>query len=257
MVAARDRTVVPFRPAPRRRVHEEVADQLRDAILDGRFRPGEKLPPERELAREFQVNRSSIREAIGHLERHRLVVVRQGDGATVRPLVDASLDALPAMVFHAGRIDARLLGDMVEVLVPLLREMGRLAIERCRSGDVVGLRRLRDRIADESVAREERFAALRDVVVALADMTGNRVWQMLARRTRSFLASDPLRAMRERLGRDPGALVPVMDSCLEALEADRREQAVVGLDRLLALVATGMRAEGGAAAEERERGGNR
>ncbi len=42
--------VVPFTPCRRRRIHEDVARQLRDAILDGRFRSGEKLPPERELA---------------------------------------------------------------------------------------------------------------------------------------------------------------------------------------------------------------
>ena len=64
------------RPAHRRSVpaagaaalHEEVAEQLRDAILDGRFRAGQKLPPERELAAEFQVNRTSVREAIKVLE---------------------------------------------------------------------------------------------------------------------------------------------------------------------------------------------
>ena len=39
------RTVVPFRPPARRRIHESVAEQLRDAILDGRWQPGQKLPP--------------------------------------------------------------------------------------------------------------------------------------------------------------------------------------------------------------------
>ena len=72
--------VVPFRPPPRRRLHEEVAEQLRDAILDGRFAAGAKLPPERELAAEFRVNRTSVREAIKVLEGLGLVQVRQGDG---------------------------------------------------------------------------------------------------------------------------------------------------------------------------------
>ena len=53
---------LPFRPPLRQRLHEDVARQLRDAILDGRLRPGEKLPPERELAQEFRVNRTSVRE---------------------------------------------------------------------------------------------------------------------------------------------------------------------------------------------------
>ena len=56
--------VVPFRAPARRRLHEDVAEQLRDAILDGRFATGSKLPPERDLAAEFRVNRTSVREAI-------------------------------------------------------------------------------------------------------------------------------------------------------------------------------------------------
>ena len=80
--------------------------QLRDAILDGRFRAGQKLPPERELAQEFRVNRTSVREAIKVLEGLGLVSVRQGDGATVQPLIDASFDVLAPMIFHGGRIDA-------------------------------------------------------------------------------------------------------------------------------------------------------
>src|SRR5206468_1069849 len=70
--------VVPFRAPARRRLHEDVAEQLRDAILDGRFDAGTKLPPERELAAEFRVNRTSVREAIKVLEGLGLVTVRPG-----------------------------------------------------------------------------------------------------------------------------------------------------------------------------------
>jgi GntR family transcriptional repressor for pyruvate dehydrogenase complex len=235
--------LVLFEPPARRRLHQAVAEQLRDAIFDGRFPSGEKLPPERELAREFAVNRTSIREAIQTLERLGLVAVRQGDGATVQPLTDASLDALPAMIFHGGRIDGALMADLVEVVTPLLLEMGRLAIERLQPADLAELERLRDHAADVSRSREERAASLRDVVVLLSDMSRNRVWQMLARRMRAFLASPPLRAARERLGSDPGLLVPIMDTCLEALEAGRKEKAIAELQRLLALLGRALKLE--------------
>ncbi len=119
-----------FRPPARRRLHESVAEQLRDAILDGRFRAGEKLPPERELAAEFEVNRTSLREAIKVLEGLGLVRVRQGDGATVRPLTEASLSVLPFMIHHDGRTDVQAVADVTEVLMPLFFEMARLAVER-------------------------------------------------------------------------------------------------------------------------------
>lgn len=235
--------MVPFEPPARRRLHQAVAEQLRDAILDGRFRAGEKLPPERELAQEFAVNRTSIREAIQALERLGLVVVRQGDGATVQPLNDASLDALPAMIFHGGRVDGDLLGELLEVMTPLLLEMGRLAIERLAPPDLVALRELRDRVADADLARELRAAALRDVVVLLSDMSRNRVWQMLARRMRAFLGSPALRAARERLGSDPSPLVPVMDTCLAALAAGEKQRAIEELQRLLSLLGRSLRLE--------------
>src|SRR5688572_15849348 len=117
--------VVPFRAPARRRLHEDVAEQLRDAILDGRFPAGRKLPPERDLAVEFSVNRTSVREAIKVLEGLGLVTVRQGDGATVRPLVEASLEVLGPMIFHRGRVDLAVVADMAEVIRPLVLEMGR------------------------------------------------------------------------------------------------------------------------------------
>jgi DNA-binding FadR family transcriptional regulator len=228
--------VVPFRAPARRRLHEDVAEQLRDAILDGRFRAGTKLPPERDLAVEFRVNRTSIREAIKVLEGLGLVTVRQGDGATVRPLVDASFEVLGPMIFHGGRVDLAAVAEMAEVVRPLLLEMGRLAIERARPVDLAAIRRLRDRAADESRSRAERYLALHDLLVVLADTTRNRVWQMLGRRLRALLQQEPLCAARERLRRDPARFIPVIDSCLAALDARRTSTAVEQLQRLIGML---------------------
>jgi len=226
-------TVVPFPVPTRRRLHQDIAEQLRDAILDGRIAAGEKLPPERELAERFHVNRTSVREAIKVLEGLGLVVVRQGDGATVQPLVDASFSILAPMIFHGGRVDTPLLVELNEVVLPLLFEMGRLAIARHRPEHVRAIRALRDVVADETNERDVRFGALRDLVVLLADMTGNRVWQMLGRRMRELLASEPLRMTRERLRRDPTPLVPLIDAALEALDHGRPNDAVRNLEALI------------------------
>jgi GntR family transcriptional repressor for pyruvate dehydrogenase complex len=227
--------VVPFRPPARRRLHEAVAEQLRDAVLDGRFPAGSKLPPERELAAEFRVNRTSVREAIKVLEGLGLVHVRQGDGVTVRPLVEASLGVLGPMIFHGGRVDASLMAETGEVLRPLLLELARAAIARRRPEHLQELRQLRDRIADASRDPEERYAGWRELIVLLADMSSNRVWRMIARRTRDFLASPPLAETRKRLRRDPGRIVPVIDAGLAALEAGRTDDAIDAVQRILRL----------------------
>ena len=66
-----------------RRAHEFVAHELLVLILSGRFRPGDRLPPERALASEFGVSRPTIRQAVGVLAAHGLVEARVGSGTFV------------------------------------------------------------------------------------------------------------------------------------------------------------------------------
>lgn len=228
--------VVPFRPPARQRIHESVAAQLRDAILDGRFAVGRRLPPERELALEFEVNRTSVREAIKVLEGLGLVRVRQGAGATVRPLTEWSLSVLPHMIHRDGHTDVQAMADVAEVLNPLFVEMARLAIARYRPAQLASLRALRAVVADTEREREARFEAARQVFELISDMTGNRVWQMLARKTTSFLRSEPMKQARHDLRRDPGTVVPIMDRCLAALDAGRPGDALAALQAVIAAV---------------------
>jgi GntR family transcriptional repressor for pyruvate dehydrogenase complex len=230
------RRVVPFRAPLRRRIHESVAEQLRDAILDGRFAVGKRLPPERELALEFQVNRTAVREAIKVLEGLGLVRVRQGAGAMVQPRPQRSLSVLPHIIHRGGRTDARAMADVAEVLNPLFLEMARLAMARFQPAQLAILRALRAAIADETREREARFEAARQVFELVADMTANPVWQMLARKTTEFLRSEPMQQARRDLRRDPGYIVPIMDRCLAALEAGRPADALAALQEMVAAV---------------------
>ena len=147
--------------------------------------------------------------------------VRQGDGVIVLPLVDASLDVLGPMLFHDDRVDAALMAELREVMGPLLFEMARLAIARRRPP--TSTPSVRCAIASPISARAEtRYASWRDLLVLLADMTGNRVWQMLARRTREFLglaaAARGPPATRDAI---PAASYPLVDAGLAALEEGR------------------------------------
>src|SRR5438067_3426093 len=74
---------IPNAPLSRTSVPDQVFAQLREAILLGRYRPGERLPPQRALAAELEVNMASVREALKRLEQLRLVEVRHGDATRV------------------------------------------------------------------------------------------------------------------------------------------------------------------------------
>jgi GntR family transcriptional repressor for pyruvate dehydrogenase complex len=65
------------------RLYKRVADELRAAILAGRYPAGRRLPAERELAEQFNVSRPTIREAVIALELQNIVEVRLGAGVYV------------------------------------------------------------------------------------------------------------------------------------------------------------------------------
>lgn len=79
---------MPFKPIKPKKVSSQIAEQIRGSILAGEFTPGEKLPPERELAELFGVSRPSVREALNMLASSGLVMSYQGGGTVVLSLVE-------------------------------------------------------------------------------------------------------------------------------------------------------------------------
>lgn len=69
--------------ASERRLYQQVADQIRELILSGQFRLGQRLPAERELAQQLGVSRPSLREALIALEIDGTVEIRMGSGVYV------------------------------------------------------------------------------------------------------------------------------------------------------------------------------
>ena len=90
----------PFSAIRQAKVSEEIVDQIKALIRDGRLRPGEKLPSERQLAKILEVGRSSLREAINSLSIMGLVEVRRRKGIYVgtvsTPLITDPLRQLMA-----------------------------------------------------------------------------------------------------------------------------------------------------------------
>jgi len=73
-----------FSPIKTRRLYEEIVEQIKTLITDGKLKPGDKLLAERELAEQFQVSRASVREAIRTLEMLGVIDIRPGEGTFVR-----------------------------------------------------------------------------------------------------------------------------------------------------------------------------
>lgn len=93
---------LPIRNISRARAFEDVLDQLDGAIATGHLAVGDRLPPERDLAEEFGVSRTSVREAIRTLEALGILEVRRGSdyGATIVPEPGSALSRL--LRLHLG-----------------------------------------------------------------------------------------------------------------------------------------------------------
>lgn len=120
-----------FAPIARRSVADTVFAELRDAVLTGRFLPGDALPPERELAASFAVNRHAVREALGRLQVAGFVTVVHGGGTRVLDVRStAGLDLLAHIAQSADEPDPPLIRDGLEMRRCIGIEAARLASTR-------------------------------------------------------------------------------------------------------------------------------
>jgi GntR family transcriptional regulator, transcriptional repressor for pyruvate dehydrogenase complex len=169
-----------FRPIRPSRISEEVTEQLKRSILFGDFKAGDKLPPERMLAGEFEVSRVAVREALRTLENSGFIVTRQGasGGAYVTdlsfaPLADAFLD-----LFLAEKISIPELSGVRTLIEP---EMARLAATKVTPAYA---KQLREALAAEELplgSIEEDLDRKTAVHFILAEMSGNGFFEALIR----------------------------------------------------------------------------
>lgn len=127
--------------------YELTADQLRRAILTGRYMPGDRLPPERELSRQLDVSRTTLREAVRMLVSEGLVDVRRGSqgGVVVAHRPKMSMAALRALL-------RRSLDEVEEILdLRIVLESGAAGLAATRRDD------------DDVAAIEDAFDRMQEI----------------------------------------------------------------------------------------------
>lgn len=110
-------------------VSERITCELRDEILRGRYRAGDRLPSERELALRFDTHRGAVREALKKLEQLGIAEIRRG-GARAAPIEEASLDVVRHLMELDNPPDPELFDQIFEVFGGLFANAARLAAER-------------------------------------------------------------------------------------------------------------------------------
>lgn len=174
-----------FEPLRRLKAPELIAARIRDAILGGRYRPGDTLPSERSLAEQFAVNRSTLREALKRLDAQGLLETRHGGKTRVRDFLEsAGLSLLPHLIAPGGEVDLALLRDLLELRVELLAWTAGLAAQRREPEGVTRLEELLGELAAAEAARERQELDWA-FFAALVELSGNRVLGFLVRPMRA------------------------------------------------------------------------
>src|SRR6202012_4168708 len=141
-----------FRPVGKRRVAEEIVQQLGGLILRGDYKVGDKLPPDRKLAEELGVNRASLREAIKSLEHMGLVKTRQGDGTRVLDFMQtAGVELVSHLIPGDGAPNLDVLVDVLDFRRWFGREVARLSAERATEEDAKKLEAIAEQAANPAL----------------------------------------------------------------------------------------------------------
>src|SRR6266852_2725814 len=162
-----------YTPIQSVRVFEQIAVQIEKRILAGELRSGDRLPTERELAEQFQVSRTAVREAMKILAQKGLVDMRPGRGTIV---IDGSHEAMQDSIGLVMKLKLGEVGgsdNLVEVREILETEIAALAAARATEKEIAAMHEA-VKVMDESLNDANAFiAADNNFHEALAQATQN------------------------------------------------------------------------------------
>ncbi|MEO9338379.1 FadR/GntR family transcriptional regulator [Mesorhizobium sp. SB112] len=170
MVETPRKSVFTAKLASPSRLADGVSDAIAAALFDGRISPGEPLPPEGEIAKEFGVSKPIAREALRQLTAAGLIFTQQGKVARAKALSGEPMDKIYG---YAVRSSLKRLREANEMRRVIESGIARLAAERC---DQQGLDIMQQGLSDMRASSHEPadFTAA-DILfhLGLAVATGN------------------------------------------------------------------------------------
>ena len=153
------------------RLYEQIVQQIQDSIEKGVLKPGDQLPAERELALQFGVSRTAVREAVKALREKGLVEAFPGRGTFITSGTSSSIRLTLDRMIKTGQADGTL--HLVEVREILEPEIAALAATRAAEASLVEMREAVG-IMDNAKHDPDAFIeADLDFHLALAEAAGN------------------------------------------------------------------------------------
>jgi GntR family transcriptional regulator, transcriptional repressor for pyruvate dehydrogenase complex len=153
------------------RLYEQIVQQIEESVLNGSLKPGDQLPPERDLAQRLGVSRTAVREAVKTLREKGLVEAYSGRGTFVTDgTSQAARQSFDLMVKIGQQEGSPHLAELRLILEPGIAAM---AAERVQDEDLVALREA-VAVMDRSQKQPEAYIeADLDFHLALAEAAAN------------------------------------------------------------------------------------
>jgi DNA-binding FadR family transcriptional regulator len=171
---------VMFRPIHTRRAFEEICERIREQLALGVLKPGDKLPPERDLAQQLGVSRNVLREALRSLEMAGILRLRKGvkGGAFIREGDTGRMNEVMRDMLSLGTISVR---ELSEARINVIDLVVRLACVAARQRDFEALEANIERtdVATREGRLLDRVECSREFYRLLAESTGNKVIAMM------------------------------------------------------------------------------
>ena len=123
-------------PVNRTNITTSIVNQVVDLIASGEYRPGQRLPSERELMETLGVGRSSIREAFQAMAIMGLIDIRPGQGTFVR---DITTDVIIRRNIFAPLLTPEATGELVEARVAIEPTIASLAAQRHTTDELAAI----------------------------------------------------------------------------------------------------------------------
>ncbi len=210
--------------ADREAVSTEIANKLLRHLLSGAVKPGERLPPERQLATMFGVGRSTVRDALKLLAHHGVLRIRPGDGTYFQ---DTPSQLLPQSIEWGLLLGERQIQDLVEARRYIEVIVARLAAERRNEQTIQALAALLEEMQEANTDYARFIEADIAFHKLLSEASGNSVFADVLSRIHLLL-----RVWIQRVFQDAGETAYsyrrhlAIFKAIEAGDADAAEQAM-------------------------------
>jgi GntR family transcriptional regulator, transcriptional repressor for pyruvate dehydrogenase complex len=260
-VAASKEPAPRFRPIHTRRAFEEICERIREQLALGLLKPGDKLPPERDLAQQLGVSRNVLREALRSLEMAGVLRLLKGvkGGAFIQEGDTSRMNDVMRDMLSLGTISVR---ELSEARFHVLDLVVSLACANARQADLDALEANIEKteLATKEGRLLDRVECSREFYKCLAASTGNKVIAMImdsvteihmrfvyAKVASSGIAMSRLAERRRQLlsaiaGRDAPLASRLMRAHLEAVQRMlEQDPGAMSLHVALAEVRPGMR----------------